>query len=172
MTKQTARKQLQADLWHTFYSPHLRSDTWWTGTIVNPLTGEITTPPSLTKQSFKDECDINNIIKAFSVTGQVQHINARASQGTYADLPGEIDFQQSLNTIKEAQNAFASLPSKVRDRFGNDPAQFLAFMSDPANQDEMIKLGLATDSRGAKPPPPPPPAASAADTPPDPKKPA
>ena len=121
------------------------------GELVNHKTGEVTQPPSRTKQSFLPECDINNIVKSYRMTGQINHMRANAAQGVYEELPDPIDFQMSLNILQEASDSFASLPSQVRKRFDNDPAEFLAFMANPANQDEIIKMGLATDTR---PPPP------------------
>lgn len=137
-----------------FYRPHERSATWFTGEVVNPQTGEVTRPPSMTKQSFKDECDINNILKQYKVTGMFAHINAKAAQGVYTDLPDPLDFQASLEIVKEANAAFASLPSKVRARFDNNPEAFLAFCSNPANQDELVALGLATKIHQAPDPAP------------------
>lgn len=128
----------------SFYYPHDRASTWYTGEELDPVTGEVFTLPSMTKQEFKAECDINTIIKQFGQTGIVNHIRDARDQGQYADLPDEIDFQASLNLVRQAQESFASLPSKVRDRFGNDPAAFLEFMGNPDNQEEMISLGLAT----------------------------
>jgi phage internal scaffolding protein len=156
MSKRNPSLELEARTYSTysewsFYRPHDRARTAFTGELVCPVTGTITSPPSRTKQEFKDQCDINNIIKAYKITGQINHISANAAKGMYADLPDETDYQTALNVQREAATAFASLPSQVRDRFDNDPAEFLAFMGDPANQDEMIKLGLATDNR---PPPP------------------
>lgn len=113
--------------------------------------------PSRTHQSFVAECDINNILKEYALSGQIRHISARAEQGTYADLPDSVDFQEALNIVMEGREAFASLPSQVRNRFHNNPAEFLEFMADPANQDEAIKLGLATDSRPPPEPDPEPP---------------
>lgn len=129
-----------------WYQPHDRSSDY-TGELVHPVTGELYRPPSRTKQEFVGESDVNNILKQYKLTGVISHINEKASQGTYADLPDGIDFQESLHLVQNAQLAFASLPSVIRNRFGNDPAQFLDYMADPANQDEMIKLGLATDKR-------------------------
>lgn len=128
--------------WLDFYRPHDRAATWYTGELVNHITGEIYKPPSRTKQSFLAQCDINNIIKGFQTTGMINHINAQAAQGMYADLPDEVDFQQSLETVKRGEEAFASLPSKVRARFENNPLAFMAFLADPANRDEAISLGL------------------------------
>lgn len=129
------------------YTPTTRAFDY-TGEVVNRFTGEVTRPPSRTKQEFVSECDINNIIASYRLTGQIAHINSKAAQGVYADLPDSLDYQSSLNTILQAQASFASLPSAVRDRFGNDPSAFLAFMADPQNEQEARKLGLLNPSRG------------------------
>lgn len=120
----------------SFYVPHRRVSLDGS----HPDTGEFM--PSMTKQSFKDECDINNIIKSFSVTGMVNHISERAASGVYVDLPDSVDFQEALHTVESARNAFATLPSKVRDRFANDPEAFLSFLHDPKNETEARALGL------------------------------
>lgn len=127
---------------HSFYRPHKRVQ--YTGELVNHKTGEVFTPPRRVKQSHVAECDINNIIKSYSQTGQIRHMSQKASMGAYTDLPDNIDFQESMNIVKAGEAAFATLPSQVRDRFGNDPAAFLQFMADPANLEEAVKLGLAT----------------------------
>lgn len=114
------------------------------GERLDPKTGEVIAIPSRTKQEFRDECDINNILAQYRQTGMVKHISARAAQGAYMDLPEPQDFQTATNIVLEARDSFMTLPSKVRERFGNDPLNFLWFMSDPDNQDEAIKLGLAT----------------------------
>jgi phage internal scaffolding protein len=94
----------------------------------------------MTKQSFKDECDIHKILKQYQRTGVINHIaNARP---TYMDLPDTMDYQASMNTIIYADEAFATLPSSVRDHFGNDPARFLAAFSDIKQRDYLIQLGL------------------------------
>lgn len=125
-----------------FYRPHKRVQ--YTGELVNHKTGEFYTPERRVKQSFVAECDINTIMKQYSQTGQLKHISANAQKGAYLDLPDEIDFQQSLAIVAQAEASFASLPSKTRDRFSNDPAKFLEFLSNPENRDEAIKLGLVT----------------------------
>lgn len=99
-----------------------------------------TSGESLTKQSFKKECDINNIMNKYQKTGLVQHVSRYG--GDYIDLGEPLDYQHSLNVVIQAQEAFDSLPSSVRKRFSNDPAEFLTFVSDPANEDDMRSLGL------------------------------
>lgn len=140
--KKPAPTVLETHEAHSFYVPHQRSATWYTGDVVNPITGEVTHPPSMTKQSFKDECDINNIIRQYKATGMINHVAANAARGVYADLPPPLDYQEALNIVIEGERAFESLPAKLRERFNNDPRAFLAFVSDPENKDEMVKLGL------------------------------
>lgn len=146
-----------------WYQPHGVGSkmTEWDGLVADPKTGELVKEESMTKQSFKAECDINNIIKQFQNTGIVSHINEQAKQGMYADLPPPLDYQESLELVRQAQTSFDSLPSKVRNRFDNDPEKFLAFVADPANQQEMVDLGLATGTPPQAPERPAPPAAPA-----------
>jgi len=124
----------------SFYRPHDR--VLALTTVRDVKTGKIVTPPSRTKQSHKDECDINNIIKQFKVTGMFNHVRNNAAQGVYTDLPEPVEFQEALNIVMGAENAFAMLPAKIRDEFGNDPQRFLAFTADPRNADRMAELGL------------------------------
>jgi len=97
------------------------------------------TRPSRTKQSFRDECDINNILRKFNVTGQLP---VGSVQPQYGDFSGVTDYQSALNAVMAAQDSFLALPAKVRSRFANDPALFVEFASDEANKDEMRALGL------------------------------
>lgn len=106
----------------------------------DPNTGEVY--PSMTRQSEMDACDIHNILKQFSQQGFEALVREKAATGQYADLPDEIDYQTSLNTVLAAQASFATLPSQVRERFANDPARFLEFLADPKNRDDAIRMGL------------------------------
>lgn len=122
---------------YSFYRPHARLQF----DNVDPVTGEVM--PSMTKQEFQAECDINNVIKSFSQTGMFRHVSAKAAVGTYEDLPDGIDFQEALHTVNHAREVFLTLPSKIRERFGHDPAVFLEFSSNPSNLAELRVLGLA-----------------------------
>lgn len=135
-----------------WYQPHKPVN--WDGLVADPKTGELVKEPSLTKQDQAEACDINRIIRQYSATGVWSHVNERAQQGVYADLASAPDYQDALNIIARANEAFESLPASVRERFQNDPARFLDFLQDPTNVDEAIKLGLA--ERVEEPPPPPP----------------
>lgn len=98
---------------------------------------------SRTKQSFKKECDINQIMAKYQKTGAITHFNKH--QQNYGMADGQT-FQEAMNLVCEAQEMFNDLPSSIRSRFGNDPAAFLDFVQDESNVDEMVKLGLAQGS--------------------------
>lgn len=112
---------------------------------------------SLTKQADKDRCDINRIINGYQKTGVITHSNS--AQPSYGDATG-VDFQDAMNLVISAENAFMELPAAVRKRFGNDPAQFLEFTSNEANLEAMYEMGLAErppalepSPEGGEPPP-------------------
>ena len=81
--------------------------------------------PSFAKQSFRDECNINNIMKQFEKTGLIAH--QRLTGGSYDDFIGSPEYHDAMNQILDAQASFEALPAKIRARFGNDPAAFLDF---------------------------------------------
>jgi len=100
-------------------------------------------PVSLTHQSMSPECDINTIMKKYERTGVLEHRNR--FEGAYGDFTSApADYQESMNAVLAAEDMFASLPSKIRRRFHNDPGAFIEYVGNPDNQEEMIALGLAT----------------------------
>jgi len=95
-------------------------------------------------------CDINNIMARYIRDGVIEHVKEYGGQyGDFTEVP---DYGTCLRMVSEAEECFAALPAKVRSRFENDPAQFLDFVSDPANRNEMAIMGLldvpATEGSG------------------------
>lgn len=95
--------------------------------------------------------DIKNIVQRALRNGGIVASSYR--QGTFTDISDAPTFAEALNVVARATALFDELPSKVRDRFANDPRKLLAFLDDPENKDEAIKLGLVN---APKPPPEPP----------------
>lgn len=98
--------------------------------------------PSLTKQAFRKECDINQIMKQYARNGLLDHVNTH--QGNYGNFIGYEDYHASLNKILEAKDAFYTIPSEIRAKFENDPSLFIKFAQDEENYDQMVEMGLAT----------------------------
>jgi len=92
-----------------------------------------------TKQSFRDECDINLIMAKYQKTGALSHVN---NYGANYGFATSIDFTEAMQLIRTAQEMFDGLPSSIRTRFDNDPAVFLEFVQDADNTKEMQTLGL------------------------------
>lgn len=104
---------------------------------------------SLTKQSFQAESDINNILKKYQKTGILTHVNQFG--GKYMDLGSVEDYHSSMNRVVKAQEAFLTLPSSLREKFGNDPAAFLKFVGDEKNIPAMRELGLLKEDLSTPP---------------------
>ena len=105
--------------------------------------------PTMAQQQFKDDCDINHIIKKYQQTGQITHMARK--NGVYADvskISGKT-YLEALNTVLNANEAFDALPSEIRERFQNDPAELLKFMQDPKNYDEGVKIGIFEPKKSA-----------------------
>lgn len=102
------------------------------------------TKPSMTKQSFKDECDINNILSRYKKNMGINFLDQYAGviQDQFADFSFAEDYHTGLQKIREAEGVFEAMPATLRSRFDNDPGKFLDFVSDKGNFDEAVKLGL------------------------------
>jgi phage internal scaffolding protein len=99
---------------------------------------------SLTQQHFKDETDINNILRQFNVTGLLPEAPLSPR---YGDFTGIGDYHSALNAVIAAEDEFMTLPAELRARFENDPAQLIDFLSDENNRSEAEKLGLLDMSK-------------------------
>lgn len=96
--------------------------------------------PSLVHPEFKSQCDIRNIMNQYKRQGI--RLPTPQFSSEINDLTNLPDYQESLNTVIRAQEALDSLPAQLRKRFANDPSQFIDYVNDPSNRDEMIKLGM------------------------------
>ncbi|AXH73204.1 MAG: internal scaffolding protein [Microviridae sp.] len=105
----------------------------------NPVTLTFPKNSEYTKQEFKNECDINVIMAQYQYSGEIPNLNEM--QPVYEDCTG-LDYMDHMNKIVEANNLFADLPSKIRNRFNNDPALFLDFVHDENNRPELQSMGL------------------------------
>lgn len=101
--------------------------------------------PSLTRQEFAEECDINTIMARYEATGVVSHVNR--AQPQYLDTTLYPGLQASMDAFREASLQFAALPAKVRREFDNDPQAFVDFALDEGNLPRMREWGLAPPER-------------------------
>lgn len=104
--------------------------------------GIVNKTASMTQAQFQDECDINKIMDRYMRTGCLSDPLNRMKPGTYGDFTEMGDYMENMNKIIQAREMFDALPSRVRERFGNNPGAMIDFVMDPDNKDEAIKLGL------------------------------
>lgn len=91
---------------------------------------------SMTQQHFKEECDINNIMKSYR--GKIPACDEPAyfMDCTVTDLQSAYEVADSIGA------RFDSLDSEVRARFNNNPLELLEFVHNADNQTAAIELGL------------------------------
>jgi hypothetical protein len=99
-----------------------------------------TTGESMTQEHFKEETEILNIIRRHDRNGVIDHINKGSA--IYGDFSEITDYRDMIHKLREADSAFAQVPSDIRKRFENDPAKFFNFVTDSANHDALAEMGL------------------------------
>lgn len=98
-------------------------------------------PETKAQQQFKEQADINRIVKQFGVTGQVPVTTRQPI--TDADFVAVTDYHSAMNLIRQSEESFLALAPEVREKFENDPGRFVEFASNPENLDAMREMGLA-----------------------------
>lgn len=92
-----------------------------------------------TRQSHKDECDVNQILKKYQAGVPITHLSKTQGQYGYATSQS---FHDAMNIVASATEEFMQQSSSIRAEFDNDPAKFLDALQDPANRESMIEMGL------------------------------
>lgn len=102
--------------------------------------------PSLTRQEFKDQCDLGKLLKRFCQTPEglaaLQNAQGHVPGSVFADVSAVPDYRQYRDAVNAAEASFMALPATVRRRFNHDTAEFMDFISDSSNRDEAKALGL------------------------------
>lgn len=95
---------------------------------------------SLTQQQYADETDLNKIMEKYAAgMGTIPTTDRIPLYGDFSNVP---DFASAFALVQDAQGKFDSLPSKVRERFRNDPQELFNFLGDERNRQEAVELGL------------------------------
>jgi len=112
------------------------------------LSTELDYNTHVTVQSQKEACDVKNIVarhkivKGFDIFDNYRDATFSNEVIDLTILPS--DFVQAQNQINYAQQQFESLPAKIRKNFNNNPREFLSFVQNPENIQDLISMGLAT----------------------------
>ncbi len=90
-----------------------------------------------TKQAFKDQCDINLILKKAQRTGAISHLNKH--EGSYGDF-ADFDFFEAQTQLAKAGQIFDELPSEVKREFDQNPSKFFEYANNPDNVGRLAEL--------------------------------
>lgn len=119
--------------------PFLRTPFNYDTNASSDESGLMCSDPSLAQQQFREDSDINTIVRRFNLTGDLPQ---GVSAPQYGDFIAVTDYHTALNAVIAADAAFMSMPAHVRARFNNDAGAFVDFVSDPNNRKEAEELGL------------------------------
>lgn len=100
---------------------------------------------SYTQQHFRDEVDINVIMRRFGVNQQIPQF---MSNGVYGDFTGIEDYEGALERIERAQAGFMKLPAEVREQFSNDPGELIK-LAQRVTEDELGNILFPTPAKPA-----------------------
>jgi len=81
-------------------------------------TAQVNDEPSKTQQHFKDEADINEIMRRWLKTGEIKEIPLPPQYGDFTEM--ETDYHSLNNRIAETNALFYRLPAAVRASYQND----------------------------------------------------
>jgi hypothetical protein len=109
-------------------------------TRYNPrrVTGIEFTGESETRQEFKNECDINRIMKKYLTTGILPGAVGEQKYGDFSDVG---DYLQAVTFVQETRAKFNEMTPEVREKF-KTPEALVSFMMDERNRDAAEALGL------------------------------
>lgn len=113
---------------------------------------------TLAQQQFRDEVDINTIVKRFGLTGTMPGDVEPPEELDFADV---FDFRTAMDSVVQARESFMRMPAELRARFANNPAVFHDYCTAVdgdgklINLQEMRRLGLAVKTPPAPPEPAP-----------------
>lgn len=97
--------------------------------------------PSLTRQEFAADADINTIMAQYEASGVISHINK--TPPAHLDVTDVPDLQNAIQLIRDSEVAFMTLPAKTRLEFDNDPVKFIDYAQNPDNIEKLREWGLA-----------------------------
>lgn len=73
--------------------------------------------PDMTRQEFRDDADVNKVLQRYGVDGLPR-------KPVYSEVDYNMDLQQSIEAIREAERAIQKLPDELRSKYGTWEAMF------------------------------------------------
>lgn len=103
--------------------------------VAHPVEGE-----SKTKQSMRDEADINEIVRRANAFGAEPVVNPK--NPIYGDFSNANDYYDCYNRVLDAQEAFLLIDPRARKYCDNDPGKWVEKIFDPREWPKLQELGV------------------------------
>lgn len=71
---------------------------------------DCSTKPDLARQEFKEETDVNKVLARYGIDGIRR-------EPQYSSVDYDMDLQQALESIREAERGIARLPTELRSKY-------------------------------------------------------
>lgn len=94
--------------------------------------------PSMTKQEFEPELEINQVMKRYVATG---YIKRNEIAGTFGDFSVPLDFDAVQDKILHANALFIDLPIDIKDEF-RTASEFLKAFQTPTGRARLEAVGV------------------------------
>lgn len=95
---------------------------------------------SRTKQSFRDEVNINSVLARYARTGVWASGNNRPPR--FEDVSGVGSFHEAIEKARGIRELVADLPPRAQELYTAAPAVFLHAYSEAADRADLEALGL------------------------------
>lgn len=100
---------------------------------------------SRTRQEFKKECDVNELMRRYQKTGILP--SGGSKEPRFLDCVDVPNFQEAMQLFIDAEAAFMRLPALVRRDFDNDAEKFVVFAQNADNVGKLREWGLAAPEK-------------------------
>ncbi len=100
----------------------------------NPPSAGLACGEGLTQQHFKEECDINNILRNYVPSNNVP-------PPVFADF-SVTELSSAYDIVRSASVQFDALDANIRARFNHSPLELMNFLANDKNREEAYQLGL------------------------------
>lgn len=107
---------------------------------------------SRTKQSFRDQVNVNEIVKRALTSGQLDHVNHR--EPLFGDFSKSTDLKSQIDAVHQAEESFKTLSSGVRKAAQNKPHILLEMLASDTGCQELRDAGLVVNTEPPAPPAP------------------
>lgn len=122
-------------------APFVRNQFNYNTNQISDESGLDTGPDGGAKQSFKNEVDINTIVKQFGIGYEMPEPQFVPGTQDFTNIP---DFHTAMNLRARAFEQFDAYPAHIRAKFDNDPMAFVDFSLKEENRAELADMGLLT----------------------------